>query len=143
MGNRQKVRNFDGTKDKEMNTGKVRTAHRRIGISIVGFLFVQVGAGMLMSAGRLSSVEMSPPYNILYYIHADWGLVGDIYRFILGIATATQGVLGIIIFRGLCHLGKRNEASARLPSLTRRFRYLPRVLLLIFNRYFGSRTQNP
>ncbi len=95
-----------------MNLGKVRTAHRRMGISIVCFLFVQAGAGMLMSAGRLASVEMSPSYNILYYIHADWGPIGNIYRIILGLATAMQGVLGIIIFRSMSRLRKRKEAPS-------------------------------
>ena len=55
-----------------MNLKKVRISHRRLGISIAFFLFVQAIAGMLMSVGRLASVEMSPPYNVLYFIHADW-----------------------------------------------------------------------
>lgn len=93
---------------KKMNPGKVRTIHRRLGVSIACFLFVQAIAGMLMSLGRLASVEMSPPYNVLYFIHADWGPLGDIYRVVLGLATATQGILGIAIFRSLLRLRKTN-----------------------------------
>ena len=81
-----------------MNSVKVRTIHRRLGISIACFLLVQAIAGLLMSMGRLASVEMSTPYNILYSIHADWDPLGSIYRVILGFATATQGILGIMIF---------------------------------------------
>jgi len=66
---------------------------------------------MLLSAGRLASVEMSPPYNALYFIHAAWGPLGNVYRVVLGLATAIQGVLGIIIFRSLSHLKKKNDAS--------------------------------
>ena len=66
---------------------------------------------MLMSVGRLVSVEMSTPYNALYLIHADWDPLGNIYRVVLGLATAMQGVLGLIIFRSLFRLKKKNDAS--------------------------------
>jgi len=92
-----------------MNPAKVRTIHRRLGISIACFLFVQAISGMLMSVGRLASVDMSPLYNALYFIHADWDPLGNIYRVVLGLAAAMQGVLGIIIFRSLSRLKK--EAS--------------------------------
>ncbi len=98
-----------------MNPGKVRTIHRRLGISIVCFLFIQAIAGMLMSAGRMVSVEMSPPYNIIYFIHAAWDPLGSIYRVLLGLLTALQGVLGIIIFRSLVRLKKKNGAP--FPSV--------------------------
>ncbi|MGA2518520.1 MAG: hypothetical protein ABSG44_18475 [Thermodesulfobacteriota bacterium] len=94
-----------------MNPGKVRTAHRRLGISIACFLFVQAIAGMLMSLGRLVSVEMSPPYNLVYFIHAAWDPLGNIYRVVLGLATAIQGVLGIVIFRSLSRLKKKRNVS--------------------------------
>lgn len=84
-----------------MNRGKVRTIHRRLGISIVCFLLVQAIAGMLMSMGRLASVDTSKPYSVLYSIHADWDPWGSIYRVILGVATAVQGILGIMIFLNL------------------------------------------
>ncbi len=94
-----------------MSPGKVRTIHRRLGISIVCFLFIQAIAGMLMSVGRLASVDMSPPYNALYFIHAAWDPPGNIYRVVLGLATTMQGILGIIIFRSLSRLKKKNDAS--------------------------------
>ena len=75
-----------------MNPAKMRTTHRRLGISIAIFLFVQAIAGMLMSIGRLASTDTSPLYKILYSIHADWDLWGTIYRLALGLATAMQGV---------------------------------------------------
>jgi hypothetical protein len=90
---------------------KVRTIHSRLGISIAFFLFVQAIAGMLMSIGRLASVDTSPTYNILYSIHADWGPLGSIYRVVLGLATAIQGVLGILIFLSL-----RKKKDRPVPS---------------------------
>jgi hypothetical protein len=77
--------------------GRVRTVHRRLGISVACFLFVQAIAGMLMSIGRLASADTSPTYNILYSIHANWGSLGSVYRVVLGLATAIQGVLGMMI----------------------------------------------
>ena len=94
-----------------MNPAKMRTTHRRLGISIAIFLFVQAIAGMLMSIGRLASTDTSPLYKILYSIHADWDPWGSIYRLALGLATAMQGVLGIMIFRSLSRLKKKNDAS--------------------------------
>jgi len=98
-----------------MNPMKVRTVHRRLGISIAFFLFVQAMVGMLMSIGRLASLDASPLYNALYSIHAAWNPSGSIYRVILGFATALQGILGIMIFRSLYRLKKKKDVS--LPSL--------------------------
>ncbi len=100
-----------------MNGGKVRTLHRRLGISIACFLLVQAIAGMLMSLGRLASVDTSKPYNLLYSIHADWDPLGSIYRVILGLATAMQGILGIMIFLNRFRFGTGDRAiSSILPS---------------------------
>ncbi len=94
-----------------MNSVKVRTIHRRLGISIAFFLFVQAIAGMLMGVGRLASIDTSPLYKVLYSIHADWDPSGSIYRVVLGLATAMQGVLGIMIFLSLFRFKKKNDAS--------------------------------
>ena len=71
---------------------------------------------MLMSVGRLAAVDMSPPYNILYFIHADWGPLGDIYRIVLALATAMQGVLGIMIFRSQFHFKKKKDTPLLSPD---------------------------
>ncbi len=101
-----------------MNSVKVRTIHRRLGISIAFFLFVQAIAGMLMSIGRLASIDMPPLYNILYSIHADWDPWGSIYRVVLGFATAMQGVLGIMIFRSRVRFKKKEDTSLPSPDQT-------------------------
>ncbi len=98
-----------------MNWGKVRTIHRRLGISIACFLIVQAIAGMLMGMGRLSSVDTSKPYNILYSIHADWDPLGSIYRVILGLATAMQGILGIMIFLNRFRFRTGDRAISSIP----------------------------
>ena len=103
-------------KEKRLNLGKVRTTHRRLGISIAFFLFVQAIVGMLMSVGRLAGVEMSPPYNVLYFIHADWESLGNLYRIVLGLATAMQGVLGITIFRGQFRSKKKKDTPLLSPD---------------------------
>lgn len=81
-----------------MNSMKVRTIHRRLGISIAFFLFIQAILGMFMSIGRLASLDMSPTYNVLFSTHADWDPLGSIYRVVLGLATTMQVILGITIF---------------------------------------------
>ncbi len=94
-----------------MNSEKVRTIHRRLGISIAFFLLVQAIAGLFMSVGRLASFDMSQSYNVIFTIHADWDPWGSIYRVVLGLATAMQGVLGVMIFRSLFRFKKKNDAS--------------------------------
>ena len=98
-----------------MNSVKVRTIHRGIGISIAFFLFVQVIAGMLMSIGRLASSETSPTYDALLFIHAGWNPLGSIYRVALGLVTAMQAVSGFIIFRSLSS-SKKKKDTAFSPS---------------------------
>ncbi len=99
-----------------MNSAKVRAIHRRLGISIAFFLFVQAIVGMLMSIGRLASLDMSSPYNILYSIHAGWNPPGSIYRVILGFATAMQGILGIMIFLNRFRYKTGDKAISTIPS---------------------------
>ncbi len=81
-----------------MTSTKARTLHRRLGISIAFFLFIQAILGMFMGIGRLASLDMSAPNNVLFSIHADWDPLGSIYRVILGFATGAQGILGITLF---------------------------------------------
>lgn len=99
-----------------MNSVKVRTIHRRLGISIAFFLFVQAIAGMLMSIGRIASIDTSLLYKILYSVHADWDPWGSIYRVVLGLATAMQGVLGIMIFRSRVRFKKKKDTSFPSPD---------------------------
>ncbi len=69
-----------------------------------------------MAMGRLASLDMSPPYNILFSIHADWDPLGSIYRVILGFATAMQGILGIMIFRSRFRFKTGDKAIPTIPS---------------------------
>jgi succinate dehydrogenase/fumarate reductase cytochrome b subunit len=110
------VKGFGLAKEKRMNLGKVRTIHRRVGISIVCFLLVQAIAGILMSIGRLASIDTSKLYNVLYSIHADWDPLGSIYRVILGFATAMQGILGIMIFLSRFRFRTGDKAISSIPT---------------------------
>jgi len=99
-----------------MNSIKARTIHRRLGISIAFFLFVQATVGMFMGIGRLASLDMSPLYNVLFSLHADWDPIGSIYRVVLGFATAMQGILGILIFLNRFRHKSGDEAISTIPS---------------------------
>jgi len=99
-----------------MNPAKVRTIHRRLGISLACFLIVQAIAGMLMSIGRLASLDTSFLYNVLYSIHAGWNPLGSIYRVLLGFATAMQAILGIMLFLNRFHHRTGDKAIPTIPS---------------------------
>lgn len=99
-----------------MNSAKVRIIHRRLGISMACFLVVQALAGMFMSIGRLASVDMSPAYNVLYFIHVGWNPLGSFYRVVLGLATALQGVLGMIILLKPFRFKKKEDTSFPPPD---------------------------
>jgi succinate dehydrogenase/fumarate reductase cytochrome b subunit len=99
-----------------MNSMKVRTTHRRLGISLVFFLFIQAILGMFMSIGKLASLDMSPTYNVLFSIHADWDPLGSIYRVVLGFATAMQGILGILLFLNRFRYKTGDKAIPTVPS---------------------------
>ncbi|HVP81125.1 MAG TPA: hypothetical protein VMV04_24815 [Thermodesulfobacteriota bacterium] len=98
-----------------MNSSKARTIHRRLGISIAFFLFVQAVVGMFMGIGRLASFDMSPLYNVLFSIHANWDPLGSVYRVVLGFATATQGILGIVIFLNRFRYKTGDKAISTIP----------------------------
>lgn len=101
-----------------MNSIKARTIHRRLGISIAFFLFVQAIVGMFMGIGRLASLDMSSLYNVLFSIHADWDPIGSIYRVVLGFATAMQGILGILIFLNRFRYKAGDKAISTIPSFS-------------------------
>jgi len=70
-----------------------------------------------MGMGRLASLDMSPTYNVLFSIHADWDPVGSMYRVVLGLATTIQVILGVMIFlnRFRHNTGDR-KISTTMPS---------------------------
>jgi hypothetical protein len=86
-----------------------------LGISISFFLFVQVILGMLMSAGKLASLDASPAYSLLYAIHAGWNPLGSVYRLLLGLAACVQVSLGIAIFFGRLRSGTGGATVSTVP----------------------------
>jgi hypothetical protein len=87
----------------------IRTIHRRVGISIACFLFIQAILGMFMSVGKLASLDTSRVYSVLYAMHAGWNPLGSVYRLLLGCATCVQVSLGIMIF--INRLRSRTEVT--------------------------------
>lgn len=75
----------------------VRNLHYRVGITIVVFLLAQAATGMLLGLGTLASVTGSKWFHILEIIHTNWDPLGSLYRIFLGLGTAAQCILGIII----------------------------------------------
>jgi len=113
-----------------MKSAKVRTIHRRLGISIAFFLFIQAIVGMLMGVGRLASLDTSPLYNVLYSVHAGWNPLGSVYRVVLGLATAAQVILGIIIFLSRFRYKTGNKTISTIPlSLNQQHELTKEVLM--------------
>ncbi len=79
-----------------MKEVSVRKFHRRLGIVVVWFLAIQAVTGLLLSA---FGEWKSPLMAAMATIHHEWNPAGDIYRVILALATAAQGILGIVIFK--------------------------------------------
>ncbi len=80
-----------------MKERSVRNLHYRVGITIVVFLLVQAASGLLLGLGTLASVGGSKWFQILEMIHTNWDPLGSLYRVLLGLGTAVQCILGIVI----------------------------------------------
>lgn len=77
----------------------VRKVHRSTGIILVWFLALQAVTGLLLSLGELAGTpEGSLWFTIVAAIHHEWNPIGSIYRILLALVTALQGITGIIIF---------------------------------------------
>ena len=77
----------------------VRKVHRSVGIYLVAFLAIQALTGLLISMETLSGSDRTGLWSALVAgIHHDWNPVGSVFRIILGVFTALQGITGVIIF---------------------------------------------
>ncbi len=77
----------------------LRKFHRNNGIILVWFLAVQAVTGLLLAAGTLGGVPDSTSwFKAMTTIHTGWDPLGSIYRILLAVFTAVQGVTGIIIY---------------------------------------------
>lgn len=80
-----------------MTEPDVRVFHRRLGIVLVWFMIGQATSGALLSLGAW----MGPiPYvhNLMGLLHYNWDPLGTVYRLLLSLGFAVQGISGIIIF---------------------------------------------
>jgi len=80
-----------------MKERSIRNLHYRVGVTIVLLLLVQAVTGSLLALGTLGSVSGSKWFQILEIVHTDWDPIGSLYRIFLGLGTAVQCTLGIII----------------------------------------------
>ncbi len=81
-----------------MQEAAVRKFHRSNGIILVWFLALQAVTGLLLAIGALAGSDGSPWFNVMATIHHEWNPIGSIYRILLALVTALQGITGIIIF---------------------------------------------
>jgi succinate dehydrogenase/fumarate reductase cytochrome b subunit len=79
-----------------MTEAKVRKLHRHLGIVLVGFLALQGVTGLLLAWGDLTKVETLS--QLAGAIHFGWNPWGSVYRILLSLATAAQGLTGIAIY---------------------------------------------
>ncbi len=83
-----------------MLEANLRKIHRTAGIYLVGFLAVQALTGLFIALGNLQNA----PRDSLWFafmagLHHNWDPIGSAYRVLLGVATALQGLGGILIYR--------------------------------------------
>ncbi len=82
-----------------MQEAAVRKFHRKNGIILVWFLALQAITGLLLSLGVLAGTpDSSVWFKIMATIHHEWNPIGSIYRILLALVTALQGITGIIIY---------------------------------------------
>ncbi len=77
----------------------LRKFHRSNGIILVWFLALQAVTGLLLALGALMGTpDSSTWFSVMAAIHHEWNPIGSIYRILLSLVTALQGVTGIIIY---------------------------------------------
>jgi hypothetical protein len=93
-----------------MKEVSLRLWHRHLGIILAIFIIIQAGTGLSLNLGQLSiphTHEQGTPgtqehsssvTNAVMMIHHGGGLVGTIYRILLGIGILVQTVLGTLIY---------------------------------------------
>ncbi len=77
---------------------ELRKFHRCWGIYLVAFLALQAVSGLALSIGDLVRASQSDFLALLGVLHHGWNPLGSLYRILLSLATAVQGISGIILF---------------------------------------------
>jgi uncharacterized iron-regulated membrane protein len=98
-----------------MKEADLRRWHRTMGIIVAAFIILQAGSGFVLSLGGLpiaSTHAHEEAYNTghaheegqllwqdaLVYIHLGGGIIGTIYRLLLGLGIVVVAVSGSMIF---------------------------------------------
>jgi hypothetical protein len=77
---------------------ELRKFHRNWGIFLVPFLALQGVSGLALSLSDLVRAPQSEFLALLGVLHHGWNPLGSLYRILLSLATAVQGISGIILF---------------------------------------------
>jgi hypothetical protein len=78
-----------------MNEASLRKWHRTMGIIVALFLFLQAGTGTWMA---LDSAFKFPDVYAITSLHTEGGLLGNLYRIVLGLGTMAMAVTGALIY---------------------------------------------
>ena len=79
-----------------MDEASLRKWHRTMGIILAFFIFLQAATGALMALQF--ALNYQEPYNPLEIIHTGVGLLGNLYRILLGLGTMGMAASGTLIF---------------------------------------------
>ena len=81
-----------------MSEAGLRKFHRRNGIILFCFLFIQGFTGLILSLGDLAGAEAAWWFKSTAFIHHEWNPWGSIYRIALALFAFSQGLTGVIIY---------------------------------------------
>ena len=93
-----------------MKETSLRQWHRYLGVILAIFIIVQAGTGLLLNLGQLSvphtheqgtpghDEQPSAVSTTVMTLHHGGGLIGTVYRILLGIGLLLQTFMGIWIF---------------------------------------------
>ncbi|AFM24969.1 hypothetical protein [Desulfomonile tiedjei] len=90
-----------------MKEVSLRLWHRQLGIILAIFIIIQAGTGFVLNLGQLAAPhtheqdvheQPSRMSNVAITIHHGGGIIGTLYRLLLGAGLVIQAFLGILIF---------------------------------------------
>ena len=79
-----------------MDEVSLRKWHRLVGIILAFFIFLQAASGTLMAVQF--ALGFSEPLDVLEGLHTGGGLLGNLYRILLGLGTVGMAATGMLIY---------------------------------------------
>ena len=79
-----------------MNEAYLRKLHRTMGIILALFIFLQAASGAMMALEH--ALNASGLFGVLTSLHYGGGLLGHLYRLILGLGLMAMAASGALIY---------------------------------------------